>query len=868
MAFWRRTRADADEGKAAPRGATMVPLSEVLAQLTGPTAQAGPADPLPRPEEWFQVPFNPGRPFTPSPVNAPRTDTGRPEPRLFEYPVSWNLKTTSERLVPWTTLRTAADMPIVRQCIGHRQRELTALGWDVTVSQGAIEEAQKAGASKAEATDALLDKLAPEIKRLVAFWQTPDPEQGLEFGDWLWQLVEEQLVLDAVAIYPRLTYGGDLLALRTIDGSTIKPLLDETGGRPQPPFPAYQQVLYGFPRGEFTADLDGDGQATGMSADHLIYRRRGIRTFTPYGFSPVEQALVDIDLYLKRHQWMRAEYTEGVTPEMVLKNLGTSGWTARETLDYERDYNDQLSGSTAERMRARILPPGLEPAQMTQVPDRYRPDYDLHLIKLVASHLGVPITELGFTESKGLGSTGLHEGQASVNYRTGTLPDARWWQKLFTRVMRIHLGAPAELEFKFLGLDEEDEADADAIAEARVRSGRMTVNEDRDRLGLPRFDLPEADIPLVVTNRGVIPLEGALAAAEAAAQVTQNLPKPGQPEQPESGDEGEQSDEGDQGAQGEQVAKTQLAAFRRWARKRQAPGRRFEFTADQTLLLKMAPDLADDGRVTFKAGDAGPKDRWPGWAHDQALAAHYARLIRKALAGVDTADVAGRWLQARKTADPADSTAGGEQAARQWLEALGLARQLTVALRVPLTDLWTEAYLVGDRSARAIHTSSAPDWGSWKPGNPQAARLLLGGQRALQDLLDHYGVTTLRSITGTRLGELATQLATSLRDGWSVDHLARELRHILDDASTADMVATTETARAQSQASMAYYQQAGIDGVEWWTAPTDACPICLGNAAQGPIRRGQTFSSGEDAPPAHPRCRCTVAPASLVPIRE
>jgi SPP1 gp7 family putative phage head morphogenesis protein len=572
---------------------------------------------------------------------------------------------------------------------------------------------------------------------------------------------------------------------------------------------------------------------------------------------------------------MRAEYTEGVTPEMVLKNLGTSGWTPRQTLDYERDYNDQMAGNTAERMRARILPPGLEPAELTTVPDRYRPDYDLHLIKLVASHLGVPITELGFTEAKGLGNSGLHEGQATVNYRTGTLPDARWWQKLFTRIMRIHLGAPPELEFKFLGLDEEDEGDADAIAETRVRSGRMTVNEDRDRLGLPRYDIPEADTPLIVTTRGVIPLEGALAAAEAASEAAKNLPAPGKPGQGEQPDKGDQGIEGEQGDEGEQLAKAELARFRRWARKRQAPGRQFEFTADEALLTKLAPDLADDERVTFKAGDADPKDlrAWPGWEHDQALAAHYARLIRRALAGaVDTRDLAARWLQARgqatKTADPADSTAGAQLSAQQWLEAAGVLRQLAAVLRTPLGGLWTEGYLVGSKAAQAIHTDTSPDWGNWKPGNPQAARLLLGGDRALQDLLDHYGVTTIQSIAATRLGQLAAQLAESLRDGWSVDRLARELRHVLDDESTADMVATTETARAQSQASMAYYQAAGVDGVEWWTAPTDACPICLGNAADGPIRRGQTFTSGEDAPPAHPRCRCTVAPATLVPIRE
>ncbi|MGH3382678.1 MAG: hypothetical protein ACRDP6_48915, partial [Actinoallomurus sp.] len=506
------SRRDAQTDKAAPSGATMVPLGDVIAamtrQATTPT-ETGHAIPMPRPEDWFSLPFNPGQPLDPAAINPTRTDTGRAEPRVWEYPVSWNLRQTDTRLIPWKTLRDAADGPIVRQCIEARQRNLTGLDWDVTISQDAINDLKKAGASTAEATDALRERLAPEIDRLTAFWRRPDPQQGLNFTAWLWQLMEEQLVLDAVAIYPRQTYGGDLIGLRGIDGSTIKPLLDSDGARPEPPWPAYQQILYGFPRGEFNAEVDPGGHVEpGMAADQLVYQRRNVRLWTPYGLSPVERALVDIGLYLKRHGWMRSEYDDGVTSEMVLKNLGTTGWTAQQTLEYEREYNDSLAGQTAQRMRARVMPPGMEPMLLNGIPERYKPDYDLHLIKLVASHFGVPITELGFSEAKGLGGSGWSEGQESVNYRGGTLPDAKWWGALFTEIQRIHLAAPPELEFKFLGLDEEDEGEADKLAESRVKTGRLTVNEDRDRLGLPRFDIPEADTPMVMLSREIVPLEG------------------------------------------------------------------------------------------------------------------------------------------------------------------------------------------------------------------------------------------------------------------------------------------------------------------------------------------------------------------------
>src|SRR5260221_8212598 len=99
-----------------------------------------------------------------------------------------------------------------------------------------------------------------------------------------------------------MTYGGDPLDLWVLDGSTIKPLLDESGGRPEAPAPAYQQILYGFPRGEYTPQTfardDGTKVTPGaIQAGQLIYRRRVERTWTPYGFSSTEQALMDGLLY-------------------------------------------------------------------------------------------------------------------------------------------------------------------------------------------------------------------------------------------------------------------------------------------------------------------------------------------------------------------------------------------------------------------------------------------------------------------------------------------------------------------------------------------------------------------------------------------
>ena len=80
----------------------------------------------------------------------------------------------------------------------------------------------------------------------------------------------------------------------------------------------------------------------------------------------------------------------------------------------------------------------------------------------------------------------------------------------------------------------------------------------------------------------------------------------------------------------------------------------------------------------------------------------------------------------------------------------------------------------------------------------------------------------------------------------------------------ADMIAETEIARVNSQAALQTYRAAGDVGVivkkEWLIAAANVCDECRANADEGAIDLDQNFSSGDDTPPAHPGCRCSVAP--------
>ena len=503
--FAARVASEITKAPTLPTGSVAMTETQMRNNALSQQQGYGTQVPLPRDPNIANVPFTPGVPLVPGAIN-PLQERGRPDPRRYEFLVAQNINITETRLVPFSTLRAAADqIDILRRCIEVLKNKVAALEWDIVISDSASEKIiAEAGGNHLQAMDKARQAFSSDIDRLVDFWKMPDVAEGLTFADWIRLCLEEVLVLDAWAIWPQKSVGGDLLGFKVLDGSTIKPLINDLGFRPTPEQgPAYQQILYGFPRSEFDITNDSPDADGEFTSDQLVYNIMNRRTWTVYGYSPVERSLTIADIYLRRQQWIRAEYTDGVVPEMLFETDATFGNNPELLRAYENIFNDDLAGQTEQRKRARLLPAGIKAVQLEGYGEKFSDTFDEYLITSICGHFGVLPTEIGFSSKGGIGASGHQKGESESAQQLGLEPIQQWLSKVITNLSYSFLGMPRELEFKFMAStrnDTKEQADRD---DTEVRNGGMTINEHRAENGLPLLDTPEADMPILVAGQSV-----------------------------------------------------------------------------------------------------------------------------------------------------------------------------------------------------------------------------------------------------------------------------------------------------------------------------------------------------------------------------
>ena len=411
---------------------------------------------------WFD-PLKPMEPMAPPSIKG----------RILDFPTGYNRNIQPKAYEPITfaQLRGFADSyDLLRLVIETRKDQVAALRWNIVAREHA----------KDKANDKSVLKRIEEIKKFFI-----RPDQVNFWDEWLRMILEDLFVLDAPAVYRRRTYGGDLYALEPIDGGTIKRVIDQWGRTPPPPEVAYQQVLKGFPALDYTTE-------------DLIYRPRNLRTHKVYGYSPVEQIVMTVNIGIRRQVWQLQSFTEGNIPEALIGTPST--WTPDQIRSFQDWFDAMLEGNTAQRSKARFVPGEVSKGFVSTKPDELFGAAEEWLARVVCYAFSVSPQALVQLMNRATAETAQETAQLE-----GLAPIMKWVKGFMDAILIDDFGED-DLEFAWV---EEDELDPDIksqIIEREQASGRLTMNEARKEQGRDPVNHPDADRPMLKTAAGWVPI--------------------------------------------------------------------------------------------------------------------------------------------------------------------------------------------------------------------------------------------------------------------------------------------------------------------------------------------------------------------------
>ena len=111
----------------------------------------------------------------------------------------------------------------------------------------------------------------------------------------------------------------------------------------------------------------------------------------------------------------------------------------------------------------------------------------------------------------------------------------------------------------------------------------------------------------------------------------------------------------------------------------------------------------------------------------------------------------------------------------------------------------------------------------------------------------------------TTVDELASAVADAYESGADFDGVVQAVKDSFAMASDyrAKMIAQTELNDAWNQSLVHFGKEAGATKKSWIT-DFMPCIVCIANLEDGEIDMDEDFESGDDAPPAHPNCMCSL----------
>ncbi len=241
----------------------------------------------------------------------------------------------------------------------------------------------------------------------------------------------------------------------------------------------YQQILYGFPHGQYARDSIG-GKANeenilpDFSTSELIYRPRWTRSFTPYGFPPSEWVILRVNTALRKQSFDLRYFTDGNIPDVWIQPVDDKqNLSPAQVSAFEEAFNALLEGNDAARRKAKFLPWRSDVKEMR--PFSYDTKLDEWMMKITCAAYGVTPSELGFTSDVNRATA---DSQENITYRRGLKPLAIWLKTLFDQIIQEDLGFP-DLEWHWSFGESEDLLTQATTDSTYINTGVLSADEVR-----------------------------------------------------------------------------------------------------------------------------------------------------------------------------------------------------------------------------------------------------------------------------------------------------------------------------------------------------------------------------------------------------
>ncbi len=400
--------------------------------------------------------------------------------RQLDYPVAVNLRLQPRESegISFADLRALAEnYDLLRLVIETRKDQLERFKWTI--------KPKDTGKKPGKTCDEVIDFLSYPDKQHT--WST-----------WLRALLEDLLVVDAPTLYPRLNRAGRLHSLELMDGATIKRVIDQTGRTPAAPAVAYQQILKGLP-------------AVDYNAAELIYMPRNVRTHKLYGYSPVEQIVMSVNIALRRQLNQLQYYTEGNIPEAIAGVPET--WSVSQISEFQRYWDQLHEGNTAQRRHMKFVP-GDVAMTMTKEP-ALKSEFDEWLARVVCFAFSIPPTPFVKEVTRANAESNTMEAK-----KEGLSPQMTWVKNLIDFIITRYFGY-TDLEFKWQIDEEIEPAVQAAIDKIYLDAGVVSVDEIRQRQGRAPIGMKNAIYTPTSTT-----LVSALLTREDGTTATPSFSKP------------------------------------------------------------------------------------------------------------------------------------------------------------------------------------------------------------------------------------------------------------------------------------------------------------------------------------------------------